>query len=98
MTEGKLNPLQDDRTENQAAANDQEPVAGPDARADFRPAKSGAPAKRIQAFRNLHESRLSFFAQDATKGETKAMPSRAWLNFLTRESAQSKEHDAVRQD
>ena len=76
MAEWKLNPLQDDRTENQTAANDQEPVTGPQATAGFRPA-SQALQPGAQAFRNLHESRLSFLAQDATKGETKAIPSRA---------------------
>jgi len=67
--ERKVNPFQYCRSKYQNIAHDQEPIRRPNFRAGLCPYG--------QLFRYFHEFRLSFFAQEATKGEKKASPSRA---------------------
>src|SRR5690348_5701232 len=79
MTKRRLDPLENDRTYNQETTADQQPMVKPELVKRLRPStETFPPPYRPSWYLYVHESRLNFFAQEATMGERKAIPSRAW--------------------
>jgi hypothetical protein len=78
-----LNPLKKSGTKNQKAPNDEQPIRRPEFGGSLCPWHEAfgythaCLCQQREALGYLHVLRLSFFAQDSTKGERKAMPSRA---------------------